>query len=205
MWRQRLAAGALLVLAAPIIGLAVVATKLESPGPVFFRQTRVGRRRGAYEHEAPGSRTFGIYKLRTMRLGAEADREQYLHENRYRVGPFFKLTRDPRTTTVGRMLRRLGLDELPQLVNVLRGEMSLVGNRPLPTYEADGLGLPWERLRFEAPAGITGLWQVKGHRSPHWRQRLFLDNYYALHRDWLLDLKILAATLPSMLAARGRS
>jgi lipopolysaccharide/colanic/teichoic acid biosynthesis glycosyltransferase len=203
-WPERLLAGGLLVLATPIIGVAALAVRLESRGPAFFRQFRVGGDRRRASHHELGARGFHLFKVRTMRRDAESTRSELLGRNAYAEGPFFKLADDPRVTRVGRMLRRLGIDELPQLLNVVRGELRLVGNRPLPVYEAHRLDQPWQRLRFEAPSGITGLWQVAGRRAPHWRQRVFLDNQYALERSRWLDVSIVLSTIPAMLRSRGR-
>ena len=148
-----------------------------------------------------GTRRFEVFKLRTMRADAESLRAAYAGANSYGNGPFFKLTLDPRITRLGRLLRRTSLDELPQLANVVRGDMLLIGNRPLPLDEAARLDADWQLLRFAAPSGVTGLWQVLGRKDSNWRRRLFLDNYYAMHRSFWLDTRILVLTLPALIGA----
>jgi lipopolysaccharide/colanic/teichoic acid biosynthesis glycosyltransferase len=138
-----------------------------------------------------------------MHPDAEQRVEALRARNQYRGGAFFKLEDDPRITRVGRFLRRTSLDELPQLLNVLRGEMRLVGNRPLPLYEAEALTEDWQRARFLAPAGITGLWQISGRSELSERERLALDALYAATRSFRGDLGILLRTVPALLARRG--
>jgi exopolysaccharide biosynthesis polyprenyl glycosylphosphotransferase len=203
------AAGAiLLILAAPLIGLAALAIMLDDGRPIFFRQTRVGAH----------GRPFEMVKLRTMRRGAadEAHRD-YVRSwigngangsNGGRAAcalprdGVFKLTGDGRVTRVGALLRRYSLDELPQLANVVRGEMSLIGPRPALPYEIE-LYQKWHCDRLDAPPGITGLWQVSGRNRLSFEEMVRLDVQYI--RDWSLlgDLKILARTVPVLLRGGG--
>lgn len=185
------AAGIALVMLAPLIVGVAAAIKVESPGPVLFRQARTGR----------GGKTFLMLKFRTMVADAERRKSQVLQENEV-DGPLFKMTDDPRVTRVGRWLRRTSLDELPQLVNVLTGSMSLVGPRPLPVEEAghlDGAALVRDRV---AP-GITGLWQVSGRSDLSYADLQHLDAVYVQSWSLAWDIKILFRTPGSVLARRG--
>lgn len=179
-----------LLLSPILLGIAVV-IKISSPGPVFFRQRRVGQR----------GRPFTILKFRTMRVGAD----QMVDELRARHGVenlMFKLKDDPRVTTVGRVLRKLSLDELPQLINVLRGEMSLVGPRP-PLPEEVTKYEDWQFDRLEVPPGITGLWQVSGRAELSFDDCVRLDLFYIENWSIAYDLFIVAKTLPALISARG--
>lgn len=201
----------LLLLLSPLLLLIALLIKLDSRGPVIFVQERVGARR-----RSEGGRTvweiqnFQVYKFRTMVRDADQTKHQaYIEafvngrlETSDGPGPKFKLTGDPRVTGVGRILRKTSLDELPQLVNVLRGEMSLVGPRPVPTYEVAGYQA-WHRERLAALPGITGLWQVKGRGQVSFEEMIRLDIAYVRHQSLWLDLKILVLTIPAVLAGRG--
>jgi len=173
-------------------GLVVAALiKYDSPGPILFRQERVGR----------GGRRFQILKLRTMTVGAPAQKAQLLDASEV-DGPLFKLHADPRVTPFGRFLRRASIDELPQLLNVLRGDMSLVGPRPLPIDESarlDGAALS----RFDVAPGMTGLWQVSGRSDLSYADLQHLDSVYVQSWSLLWDLRIIWATPRSVLAGRG--
>ena len=165
-------AGLGLALAGPVLAAAAVAIKLEDGGPVLYRQRRVGQ----------GGRDFDLLKLRTMVVGAE-------HQ-----GAGLAVNRgDARITRVGRILRRLSLDELPQLWNVVRGEMSLIGPRPTLAYQVEQY-TPHQRRRLDVRPGITGWAQVQGRASLPWEERIELDVWYVEHRSPSLDLKILART-----------
>lgn len=186
----------LLVFLSPLMLLIALIIKLESPGPVFY----VSKRAGA------GYKIFDFYKFRSMRVGAADELKKLAHLNQYDTanhgdGVFFKIKNDPRVTRFGSFLRNTSLDELPQLINVLIGDMSLVGNRPLPLYEAEKLTKDQIAWRFLAPAGITGLWQVtkrgKDNMSPE--ERIALDMEYAMKNSFWLDLKILFSTFPALL------
>jgi lipopolysaccharide/colanic/teichoic acid biosynthesis glycosyltransferase len=165
-------AGTALVVTSPLLGLAVLAVKLEDRGPVLFKQTRVGR----------DGADFELLKLRTMVVGAET------------MGAGYAVSeRDPRITRAGRLLRRLSLDELPQLWNVVRGEMSVIGPRPTLRYQVERY-TPHQRRRLDVKPGITGWAQVHGRATLPWAERIELDVFYVEHRTPLLDLKILART-----------
>lgn len=228
------AASVLLLLASPVLLLAVIAIRLESPGPITYVSKRVGQ----------GYRIFDLFKLRTMRQDADAELDSMKSNNQYSgkssdeagVCPecaksdrycspicvsdtsvicerqflalsrservvFFKFEDDPRITRVGRFLRKTSIDELPQLVNVLRGDLSLVGNRPLPLYEAEQLTFDGAVDRFLAPAGITGLWQVsrRGGSNMSIEERIELDSIYSEKRSLWSDFVIMLRTIPAMI------
>ena len=188
---------------APLLLLLWVAIKLDSPGPAFYTQLRVGRDRRPYRHGLPRGEIFECFKFRTMRVDADQKVQALMAQNAYGSGAFFKLAHDPRITRIGHLLRKSSLDELPQLFNVLRGEMRLVGCRPLPVYEAEALQADWQRTRFLAPAGITGLWQISGRSDLSEKERLALDAYYSVTRTFGGDLAILLKTFPALLLRRG--
>jgi lipopolysaccharide/colanic/teichoic acid biosynthesis glycosyltransferase len=180
-----------LVVTLPVVLLAAFVIKLSCPGaPVFFVQNRTGYR----------GRPFKLYKLRTMVPDAEARKAELAHLND-RQWPDFKITRDPRVTRIGRLLRASSVDELPQLFNVLRGQMSLVGPRPtsLPPDEYE----LWQAERFGVRPGLTGLWQVAARGASSFDHRLCLDIAYATRQSIRLDLAILARTVPVVLFGRG--
>jgi lipopolysaccharide/colanic/teichoic acid biosynthesis glycosyltransferase len=181
-----------LLLASPLMLLAMLAIKLTSSGPVFFRQPRVGRQQ----------RSFLMYKFRSMYVGADDDKELFRRHNALPTGPCFKMRRDPRVTMVGRWLRRTSIDELPQLFNVLGGDMALVGPRPLPLDEARA-DTPEQRLRFAVKPGLTCLWQVSGRTEIPYEEWLALDVWYVLNRSLSLDAQILFKTIPAVLSGRG--
>jgi lipopolysaccharide/colanic/teichoic acid biosynthesis glycosyltransferase len=165
-------AGAGLVLTSPLLGGAALATKLEDGGPIFYRQTRVGK----------NGRDFELLKLRTMVVGAE------------KIGTGYAVNRgDPRITRVGRVLRRTSLDELPQLWNVLRGEMSVIGPRPTLRYQVEQYDARQLR-RLEVKPGLTGWAQVNGRAALPWSERIELDVWYVDHRSPRVDLRILLRT-----------
>ena len=180
-----------LVLGAPFMALIALAIRLDSPGPIIFRQMRVGA----------GGRLFEIYKFRSMRAGAEAELEQ-LRDLDETDGPIFKIHDDPRMTRMGRFLRRTSLDELPQLWNVLRGEMSLVGPRPPLPDEVNGY-VEWHKKRLEVRPGMTGLWQVSGRSLLSFDEMVLLDIYYIENWSLWLDFKILVRTIPQVLRGDG--
>ena len=174
-------AAALLVVTSPLLALAALAIRLESRGPVFYRQLRVGR----------DGRPFELWKLRTMVPGAES------------MGAgIYVLEGDPRITRVGRLLRRFSLDELPNLVNVLRGEMSIVGPRPTVQEQVDRY-TERQRRRLEVRPGITGWAQMNGRASLPWPERIELDVWYVEHRSLRLDLRILARTARMLATGHG--
>lgn len=186
---------AIVLLAAPVLlalmAVIALAIRLDSPGPVFFEQWRVGQ----------NGQPFKCIKFRSMVEGADDLKAELMALNEA-TGPLFKIKDDPRMTRVGRVIRRLSLDELPQVINVLRGEMSVVGPRPgLPDevakYEE------WQRQRLEAPQGMTGLWQVSGRSDVAFEEMCLLDIYYIENWSLGMDLRILARTLPRMLRGSG--
>jgi exopolysaccharide biosynthesis polyprenyl glycosylphosphotransferase len=183
-------AGIVLV-ATPLWLLTALAVKLGSPGPVFYRDQRVGL----------GEREFGMFKFRSMYIDAGA-RQAGLEGANEASGPLFKIKDDPRVTRVGRFLRRYSIDELPQILNVLRGEMSLVGPRPLPLRDYVMLE-DWHRKRYLVLPGMTGLWQVSGRIELTFDDLVRLDFYYLENWSIWLDISILAKTLPAVLARRG--
>ena len=180
-----------LVLGAPLLALIGVAIRLDSPGLIVFRQTRVGME----------GRYFEMYKFRSMREGAEEELEQ-LRELDEVVGVTFKMRDDPRRTRVGRFLRRTSLDELPQLWNVLRGEMSLVGPRP-PVLAEVSRYVEWHKKRLQVRPGMTGLWQVSGRSLLSFDEMVLLDVYYIENWSLWLDFKILLRTVPRVLFGDG--
>jgi lipopolysaccharide/colanic/teichoic acid biosynthesis glycosyltransferase len=189
-----LVASIALLLLSPLFLLIALAVRLESRGPIFYIAKRAGR----------GYKIFNFYKFRTMIHGADKKMTDLAHLNQYGAekGPvFFKINNDPRITKVGSFLRNTSLDELPQLVNVLLGDMSLVGNRPLPLYEAKNLTTDDYAARFMAPAGITGLWQVKkrGTKEMSVEERISLDIDYATKCNFVTDLWIIANTPTALL------
>jgi exopolysaccharide biosynthesis polyprenyl glycosylphosphotransferase len=184
----------LLLALIPLWLLVAILIKLDTPGPVFFRQRRVGA----------GGNEFSIVKFRTMVADAEDCKDLVAHMNKHAaVDPrMFKIPDDPRTTRVGHMLRRLSLDELPQLVNVLRGEMSLVGPRPLIPSE-DRCVADWGRSRLDLKPGMTGLWQVLGRSEISFEEMVRLDYLYVTNWSLWHDLRLLCRTAPALLRARG--
>jgi lipopolysaccharide/colanic/teichoic acid biosynthesis glycosyltransferase len=183
-----------LVAAVPIMLVAIALVQLTDPGPVFFRQIRIGL----------GGRPFEMLKLRTMYVDNDdsAFRDLTVRELRGEAGPgrdgMFRLENDPRVLPVGRLLRRYSIDELPQLINILRGEMSLVGPRPSLPWEVE-LYTPEQQRRHQCLPGLTGLWQVSGRNRLSVQQMLELDLTYVEQRSLRLDLKILWKTLPAVL------
>ncbi|MDP4218101.1 MAG: sugar transferase, partial [Bacteroidota bacterium] len=186
-----------LIILSPLFLLIALAIKLESSGPVFYISKRAGR----------GYRIFNFFKFRTMEHGADKKINELTHLNQYgfnnnhRSPVFFKISNDPRITRVGSFLRNTSLDELPQLINVFLGNMSLVGNRPLPLYEAVALTTDDYAARFMAPAGITGLWQIKkrGNKDMSAEERIHIDIDYASKCNFVYDLWIIANTPSALL------
>jgi exopolysaccharide biosynthesis polyprenyl glycosylphosphotransferase len=187
-----LASVALLVLLAPLLFAVAVLVKCTSPGSVLFRQTRVGLNK----------RQFQIYKFRTMVANAEQIQNELLPLNEM-AGPAFKITNDPRVTPLGKVLRKTSIDELPQLVNVLKGEMSLVGPRAMSLRDYQLFDRDWQRRRFSVKPGITCLWQVNGRNSIPFEQWMELDMQYIDKWSLWLDFKILARTVPAVLRGTG--
>ncbi|MCK6456258.1 MAG: sugar transferase [Phycisphaerae bacterium] len=186
--------GSLIALALflPVMALAAVLVMLTSPGPVFFRQSRAGRY----------GKPFRMYKFRSMVESAEDDKELFRTFNELPTGPCFKIKHDPRVTWVGRHLRRSSIDELPQLLNVLLGDMSLVGPRPLPLDEVR-YDTPDQILRMSVKPGLTCLWQISGRTEIPYEEWLALDVWYIRNRTFVLDLQIMLKTLPAILTGHG--
>lgn len=207
-----------LLMLAPLMGIIALWIKMDSTGPAIFVQKRVGARRrfngNTYEWEPV---TFNIYKFRTMKQGASSGlhyefMKAYINGDesalariraeRRREKAQYKLANDPRVTKVGEFLRKTSLDELPQLINVLRGEMSLVGPRPAIPYEVE-MYKPWHHQRLQSVQGITGLWQVKGRSQTTFDEMVRMDLEYIQNQSVWQDLKILLLTVPSALLGRG--
>jgi lipopolysaccharide/colanic/teichoic acid biosynthesis glycosyltransferase len=186
-----LASGLGLLLISPLLLLIALLIKLGSNGPVLYKSERIGR----------GYKTFFMYKFRTMSTDADAQRE-LLRKQAHQENGLFKLKNDPRITPIGKLLRALSLDELPQLLNVLRGEMSLVGPRPLPPDESVLFEEPYT-LRFQVFPGITGSWQVSGRSNLSFESLCQLEMAYVMDWTILTDFSILFRTLPAVLASRG--
>ena len=185
-------AALLLILLLPLLLCVALAVKLSSSGPVFFLQDRIG----------VNKRLFKIWKFRTMVPDAEKLMAHLERQNEV-AGPVFKMKNDPRITPLGKWLRRTSIDELPQLFNVLKGDMSLVGPRPLPVRDYEGFNEDWQRRRFSIKPGITCLWQVNGRSGISFDQWMLLDLQYLDEWSLWLDFKILAKTLPAVLKGAG--
>jgi exopolysaccharide biosynthesis polyprenyl glycosylphosphotransferase len=187
-----LGSAALLILISPALLVTAILIKLSSHGPVLFKQNRLGLNK----------RHFSIYKFRTMVVDAEKRMSEIAHLNEV-SGPVFKIKHDPRITPVGRFLRKTSIDELPQLFNVLKGDMSLVGPRPLPVRDYEGFSEDWQRRRFSVKPGITCLWQVAGRSSIPFEHWMELDLQYIDKWSLWLDFKILLRTIPAVLRGSG--
>ena len=191
-----LVAAMLLVLLSPLMAFVALLIRLESRGPILYVSKRAGS----------GYDIFDFYKFRSMRPDADAMLEDLKHLNQYETvegedATFIKIENDPRITRIGRFIRNTSIDELPQLFNVLKGDMSIVGNRPLPLYEAEMLTHDGAAGRFLAPAGITGLWQItrRGGEEMSISERIALDLEYANNFSLLYDFQIIARTIPAMI------
>ncbi len=188
--------GTALLVLSPLFLVIAALIRLESKGKVIYKSKRVGT----------GYKIFDFYKFRSMRTGADKEIDVLTQQNQYTdtetgKSAFVKIKNDPRITKMGNFIRNTSIDELPQLFNVLKGDMSLVGNRPLPLYEAEMLTSNEWTTRFLGPAGLTGLWQIskRGKEEMSERERKKLDNYYATNYSFWLDLKIIAGTFPALL------
>ena len=187
------ASGLGLLVLTPLLAVVAIAIRLDTPGPIFFRQRRHGR----------GGTEFEIVKFRTMVADAEAQRLAMAHLNEMEgAGPLFKMANDPRITKVGAFLRKTSLDELPQLWNVLRGEMSLVGPRPFVVHESEQI-TGWAGRRLDTTPGITGLWQVLGRNDIPFDEMVKLDYVYVTNWSLWWDIKILLRTIPTVLGRKG--
>ena len=185
-------AGILIVIVSPIMLTTLVLVKLDSDGPAIFTQERIGLNK----------RRFRIYKFRTMVVNAEKLQAALEYSNEAQ-GPVFKIRDDPRITRIGKFLRKTSIDELPQLFNVLKGDMSLVGPRPLPVRDYTGFSEDWQRRRFSVRPGITCLWQVSGRSSISFDQWMRLDMEYIDSWSLWLDMKILLRTIPAVVRGAG--
>jgi exopolysaccharide biosynthesis polyprenyl glycosylphosphotransferase len=182
----------LLIGLSPLFALVSLLIRLDSKGPAFYIQKRVGLNK----------RRFRLYKFRTMTDGADARQEELECLNEA-CGPVFKIKNDPRITRLGRFLRKSSIDELPQLFNVLKGDMSLVGPRPLPVRDYNGFNEDWQRRRFSVRPGITCLWQVNGRSNTSFEHWMKLDMKYIDEWSLQLDMKILLLTIPAVLRGSG--
>lgn len=182
-----------LILTFPFMLLMALLVKLSSPGPVFFKQVRIGYNK----------RRFTMYKFRTMIDGAEKMQVDLEHLNELE-GPVFKMKDDPRITPIGKWMRRLSIDELPQFVNILKGDMSLVGPRPLPLRDARGIAERWQKRRYSMRPGMTCLWQINGRNRVTFSEWVKLDLEYIDNWSLALDLKILWKTFPAIIKATGQ-
>jgi lipopolysaccharide/colanic/teichoic acid biosynthesis glycosyltransferase len=189
--------GSMLFFLSPVCLVVAILIKLDSKGPVFYKSKRVGT----------GYKVFDFYKFRSMRTDADqllaklsTENNQYATEDGAPKAAFVKIKNDPRITKLGNFLRNSSLDELPQLFNILIGDMSVVGNRPLPVYEAEMLTSNEWSMRFLGPAGLTGLWQIskRGKEDMSERERKKLDNFYAQKYSIWLDLRIIIGTVPAL-------
>lgn len=185
-------AAALLLLLAPLFLFVAVAIRLESPGAVFFRQVRVGRH----------GQTFTMWKFRSMYIDAEQRKATLEQDNEMQGGVLFKMKQDPRITRVGRVIRRLSIDELPQLWNVLSGDMSLVGPRPALPVEVGQYSLD-DRGRLDTKPGITCTWQVTGRSNIPFEEQVMLDIEYIREQSVKNDLKLLVKTVPAVISGHG--
>lgn len=182
-----------LVALLPVMLAIVILIKLDSPGPALFKQRRVGL----------NGREFWMYKFRSMVADAEQKHQDLLAYNEVKDGVIFKMSNDPRITPIGRFLRKTSLDELPQLINVVRNEMSLIGPRPLPTYEVAQQNA-YQMRRLEVLPGCTGLWQISGRSQiDTFKQMVELDLEYIRQWSFKYDLKILLQTVGTVLKAKG--
>ena len=197
MWLKRLIdivfASVTLLLFSPIFITIALLIKLTSAGPVFFKQERIGYNR----------RKFHMIKFRTMVDGADALQAQLEHLNEA-DGPAFKIENDPRITPIGRWLRRTSLDEVPQLINVLKGDMSLVGPRPLPVRDVLGIEQRWQKRRFSMRPGLTCLWQVGSRNQMLFEDWMKLDLQYIDQWSIRLDFLIIAKTIPAVIRGTGQ-
>jgi lipopolysaccharide/colanic/teichoic acid biosynthesis glycosyltransferase len=183
-----------MIVLSPILLATAIAVKLTSPGPIIFRQQRFGFNK----------RTFPMFKFRSMVIDAEARQARLEHLNET-SGPAFKIANDPRITPIGKFIRKMSIDELPQLVNVLLGDMSLVGPRPLPTRDVSRFSEAWLMRRFSVKPGLTCLWQVTGRSNTDFDRWVELDLKYIDNWSLTLDFEILVKTIPAVLKGRGAS
>jgi exopolysaccharide biosynthesis polyprenyl glycosylphosphotransferase len=180
-----------LIILSPLFLLVTIITKSTMPGPVFFKQERLGK----------NLKPFTVYKFRSMKVGADQEKSRLMKKNE--VKGLFKIKDDPRVTEFGKFLRRSGIDELPQLINIFKGEMSIVGPRPhlrseLPNFDG------WRRARFKVKPGLTGMWQVNGRHELNFDKAVLYDIYYTKHMSFFTDVSIILKTLPAIIMNKGR-
>ncbi len=187
-----LVSGTALVALSPVFLIAALAVKLTTPGPIIFKQQRAGR----------GGVPFTFYKFRSMYLDAEARKAALAEKNEHRTGPIFKMKKDPRITPVGRILRKTSIDELPQLYNVLKGDMTLIGPRP-PTLDEIAKYDLWQRKRLDLTGGITCIWQVSGRSEIKFDEWVRMDIEYQRKRSLWFDVKLLFRTIGAVVSGRG--
>ena len=181
-----------LIICLPIFILIAIIIKIDSKGPVFFKHKRIGKH----------GKKLEIYKFRTMIDNAEEAMKYFTEEQKKEFKENFKLENDPRVTRVGKILRKTSLDELPQIINILKGEMSIIGPRPIVKNELEKYGKNQERFLSVAP-GLTGYWAANGRSDVSYEERMALELYYVDNRSLLLDLKIFLKTIGSVLRGRG--
>lgn len=183
------------ILTLPILIITAIMIKLTSKGPIFFLQERVGINK----------KLFKVYKFRTMIQDAESKIKELEHLNERKGEATFKITNDPRITKIGKFIRKFSIDELPQLINVIKGDMSIVGPRPLPVRDYRNFNENWQRRRFSVKPGITCIWQISGRNNIKFHEWMKMDNEYIDTWTILLDLKIIIKTIPAVLFAKGSS
>jgi lipopolysaccharide/colanic/teichoic acid biosynthesis glycosyltransferase len=181
-----------LIVLSPLFAITALLIKLRDGGPVLFVQKRVGK----------DGRLFDFYKFRSMVVGAERLKADLMLENDHETGVTFKMRKDPRVTWIGRVIRRTSIDEMPQFLNVLRGDMTLVGPRPALPSEVEQY-TETDRRRLAVTPGLTCLWQISGRATLPFDEQVRLDVLYIEYQSFLLDLQILARTIPSVLSGRG--
>ena len=184
-------AALLILLGLPVWGCIALAIRINSPGAVIYKQTRIGM----------NGKLFTVYKFRSMHNNADRLQEALQAHNQAQ-GPIFKIKDDPRITPVGKLLRRTSFDEIPQLINVLRGEMSLVGPRPHPVSDVAKYE-EWHKARLAIKPGLTGLWQISGRSDISFNEGILMDLYYIENQSLRLYFKILLYTIPAVLSCRG--
>ena len=183
--------GISLIILSPLFLFITIIIKITMPGPVFFKQERLGK----------GLKPFVVYKFRSMKVGADAEKAKLISKNE--VKGLFKMKDDPRITKFGKFLRRTGIDELPQLINIFKGEMAVVGPRPHLRSELINFN-DWRRARFQVKPGLTGMWQVYGRHELNFDKAVLYDIYYIRHMSFVMDISIILKTIPAIIMNKGR-
>ncbi len=186
-----LLSGISLIILSPLFFVIAVIIKITMPGPVFFKQERLGK----------NLKPFVVYKFRSMKVGADAEKAKLISKNE--VKGLFKMKDDPRITKFGKFLRRTGIDELPQLINIFKGEMAVVGPRPHLRSELINFN-DWRRARFQVKPGLTGMWQVYGRHELNFDKAVLYDIYYIRHMSFVMDISIILKTIPAIIMNKGR-